>query len=281
METLPPSVYPRISAHFQPITPSFQASPFLNIQLPAVNYPPPNQWLSTNLVSPQGPRDPYELSKAELTQRVSKWLSGIEFATLQNPGPRTRKSRTYKPYYRPVVSSRASSDSSSRRLSSDPKQNTLSALHGDQRKVRGCHDRDPQPLIPPLPTSTPVPPAEVLFGNCDPPLFSIRDLDDLPDMLENPLITTSANEVKEEFHRLNMLSIHLLEAKERVDTQWLYSQTSEAMRESIEISTSIQRVKNSINYIVFYSQQRAIPVDFQELSYRYRRDMLKRCPVDN
>lgn len=193
METLPPTTYSRIPSQLQASTPYFQASPYLNIQLPAIHYQPPKQWLVTNLVSPQECRDPYELSKAELTRRVSKWLLGIESAMFQNPGPRTRKSRAYKPYSRPIPSSRTTSDSSSRRLSSAPAHDTASGLHGDQRKIRGCHDRNILTSIPSLPTLLPALPGQVLFGNCDPPLFSIRDLDDLPDPLNNPMVRPPHN----------------------------------------------------------------------------------------
>ncbi|PPQ99269.1 hypothetical protein CVT24_009314 [Panaeolus cyanescens] len=205
-------------------------------------------------------------------KRVGDWLSRVEASTGRSFTPRTRQSRKYTPYASPHKLLPAASNSSlllNLALKPEPSDGEVDMLGSSSDDTHSI------PPIDPECDGTP------MFGNCDPPIFDVYDLEYLPDPVSNPLITTNPIEIKEEIHRLKIHSMHLQREKEESDQKWLQFKSPETLTEFLKLSASFAKVEAALRYVICYTRQHNIPIDLEELSYRYTRNMMKKYGNDD
>lgn len=149
--------------------------PALPLQLPSSR---PRPILPIHSPHPErltvGPSPPETASK-----KVCEWLLRMEASQSRSTTPRTRQTRKYKPYSSSAKCPPSTSTSPQllhRDIKPEPSIGELDGTHG-----ANDHPRFVSP-IPPECDGTP------MFGNCDPPIFDVYDLEYLPDPVSNPLV---------------------------------------------------------------------------------------------
>lgn len=69
--------------------------------------------------------------------------------------------------------------------------------------------------------------------------------------------------------------MHLQREKEDSDRKWLEFKSPETLTEFLRLSASFAKVEAALRYVIRYTRQHNIPIDLEELSYRYTRHMLR------
>ncbi|KAF8800558.1 hypothetical protein BYT27DRAFT_7262718 [Phlegmacium glaucopus] len=102
-------------------------------------------------------------------------------------------------------------------------------------------------------------------------LIQFKVADDLPDPEYNPLITFFATDIEQEYCRLLFLCSKLEADKLEADLRWKRDMSHAAMRELLDIEISIRRVLQSAQYVIDYSHNCNLNLDFQTLFLQHYR----------
>ncbi|PPQ65349.1 hypothetical protein CVT26_000064 [Gymnopilus dilepis] len=188
----------------------------------------------------------------EQVQRISTWRMNIqhctdtsEASTSQSTSSRSRH-RQQKPYARP-----------------EQRTSARNSVSSDNYVTDGFEQ--PTPRHPVHVPTQPVEDHELLQSGQVHYIAKPRKSNDLPDPARNPLVTRRQDDIEQEYLRVAHFFENLQDQKRDLEESYIRQASPALMQRIMDVGASIQRVTNSAQYIVAYSHELGLNVNFSAL----------------